>query len=295
MSKYKIDYYKVLEIDNTADLETIRNAYRNLAKKYHPDTCQLLEKKEAEEKFKLINEAYDILSDSSKREKYDLANMPKEVRQSKGDSNIGKRQSSANWSASDYHYEAFGGGPTNKYYTPDKAKQRMEKILVVSKISAAFLLVFLFLGFGLFADRIYKAGKQSKEVNQNTKITDYSKNKYFTLGSNKQRVIEVMGNPDQDNGYAYEYGNSSVYYNKNEKVSGWNNINNELKVFLANPVNQASPIIIGSTKSDVMKAMGTPTFLNKNIWRYGKSYIFFDSQGKVKAWKNLGSNLRVSN
>lgn len=283
MSKFKVDYYKVLEIDNSADLETIRNAYRNLAKKYHPDTCQLMEKKQAEEKFKLINEAYDILSDSSKREKYDLANVPKGVREGKNEGES-RRRAASDWSSSDYHYEAFGGGPTNRYYTPDKSKQRMEKFLVLSKITAAFILVLIFIGFGLFADKAYKENKKSQEVSQETDKPVYSKNEYFTLGSSKQRVIDVMGKPEQDFGYSYEYENSSIYFNKNEIVSGWNNINNELKVFLAKPVDNAPPIKIGSTKKDVLNSMGTPTFINKNVWRYESSYIFFSSEGKVKSW-----------
>ena len=63
------DYYTVLGVQRNATPEEIKKAYRKLAVKYHPDKNQ--GKKEAEEKFKQINEAYEVLSDEEKRKKYD--------------------------------------------------------------------------------------------------------------------------------------------------------------------------------------------------------------------------------
>ena len=63
------DYYDILGVSKTATSDDIRKAFRKLARKYHPDVAK--DKKTAEEKFKEINEAYEVLSDSSKREKYD--------------------------------------------------------------------------------------------------------------------------------------------------------------------------------------------------------------------------------
>ena len=65
----KRDYYEVLGIDKSADENTIKKAYRTLAKKYHPDMNP--GNKEAEAKFKEVNEAYDVLSDSQKKAQYD--------------------------------------------------------------------------------------------------------------------------------------------------------------------------------------------------------------------------------
>ncbi len=65
----KRDYYEVLGVDKGADEATIKKAYRTLAKKYHPDMNP--DNKEAEVKFKEVNEAYDVLSDADKRQKYD--------------------------------------------------------------------------------------------------------------------------------------------------------------------------------------------------------------------------------
>lgn len=66
--KYR-DYYKILGVSRTASDEEIRKAFRKLARKYHPDMNK--NNKEAEEKFKEINEAYEVLGDAEKRNKYD--------------------------------------------------------------------------------------------------------------------------------------------------------------------------------------------------------------------------------
>ena len=61
----KRDYYEVLGIERSADEATIKKAYRQMAKKYHPDVNP--GDKDAEEKFKEVNEAYSVLSDAQKR------------------------------------------------------------------------------------------------------------------------------------------------------------------------------------------------------------------------------------
>ena len=65
----KRDYYEVLGVSKNASVDEIKKAYRALAKKYHPDLNP--GDKTAEEKFKEINEAYEVLSDSDKKAKYD--------------------------------------------------------------------------------------------------------------------------------------------------------------------------------------------------------------------------------
>ncbi|CAF4542345.1 unnamed protein product [Rotaria socialis] len=65
------DFYEILEIEKTATDDEVKKAYRRLALKWHPDK-NLSNKKQAEEKFKLISEAYEVISDKEKRRKYDL-------------------------------------------------------------------------------------------------------------------------------------------------------------------------------------------------------------------------------
>lgn len=65
----KRDYYEVLGLDKSADAAAIKKAYRKLAKKYHPDTNA--GNPQAEEKFKEVTEAYNVLSDEEKKKLYD--------------------------------------------------------------------------------------------------------------------------------------------------------------------------------------------------------------------------------
>jgi len=67
----KRDYYEILGVQRAASVDDIKKAYRNLALKYHPDRVSPDKKKEAEERFKEISEAYAVLSDSQKKSQYD--------------------------------------------------------------------------------------------------------------------------------------------------------------------------------------------------------------------------------
>jgi curved DNA-binding protein len=66
--QYK-DYYEILGVPRTASAEEMKKSFRKLARQYHPDVAK--DKKKAEEKFKEINEAYEVLGDPANRKKYD--------------------------------------------------------------------------------------------------------------------------------------------------------------------------------------------------------------------------------
>jgi curved DNA-binding protein len=96
--EYK-DYYKILEVDKKATQEEIKKAFRKLAMKWHPDKNK--DSKSAEEKFKLINEANEVLSDPVKRKKYD---------------ELGE-----NWEQFDQAGKQPGGGPRGQQYYESEA------------------------------------------------------------------------------------------------------------------------------------------------------------------------------
>ena len=104
------DYYETLGIPRNADDKEVKKAYRNLARKYHPDVCK---DKGAEEKFKKINEAYSVLSDEQKKAQYDNMGHETFTNASKG-SYTGGGQSGGGFSA-DFSgfgdiFDFFGGG-----------------------------------------------------------------------------------------------------------------------------------------------------------------------------------------
>ena len=68
MATYQ-DYYAILGVSKTATQEEVQRAYRKLARKYHPDINKAAD---AEEKFKQINEAYEVLGDPDKRARYKI-------------------------------------------------------------------------------------------------------------------------------------------------------------------------------------------------------------------------------
>ncbi len=110
MAANVLDYYEVLGVSRSASTDEIKRAYRKLAKKWHPDRNK--GSKEAEEKFKAIGEAYEVLTDPDKRAKYDKYGenwRQAEAYEAAGvDPNAGVRWSSGPGGAYRVH---FGGGP----------------------------------------------------------------------------------------------------------------------------------------------------------------------------------------
>lgn len=108
--EYK-DYYKTLNVDKAASQDEIKKAFRKLAVKYHPDKNP--DNKEAEAKFKEVNEAYDVLGDADKRKKYDELGMNwKQYEQMAG-------QGGGNpFGGGQYHYSSGfeGGGDFSDFF-----------------------------------------------------------------------------------------------------------------------------------------------------------------------------------
>src|SRR5215471_4855064 len=130
--EYK-DYYKILGASKSASAEDIKKAFRRLARKYHPDVNP--GDKKSEEKFKEINEAYEVLSDSDKRRKYDTLGPNWQEQfgypSGTGGRTSGFRSSSMNYNSAGFSdfFEALFGRPTS---TARKAGEDIEQRVEVS-------------------------------------------------------------------------------------------------------------------------------------------------------------------
>ncbi len=127
MAEQKRDYYEVLGVSRGASEDEIKKAYKKMARKYHPDLNP--GDKEAEEKFKEVNEAYEVLSDADKKARYD------QYGHAGVDPNFGAGGSAADLTASfdfgdlgDIFGSFFGGGFGGGRRTNPNAPQRGESI-----------------------------------------------------------------------------------------------------------------------------------------------------------------------
>lgn len=119
-----IDYYKILGISKTASEEDIKTAYRKLARKFHPDVNP--DNKKAEQKFKEINEANEVLSDSGNRKKYDKYGKDwkhgDEFEKARQQQRQSRQQSGAQGFGgedySDFFESMFGGGASSSRRRP---------------------------------------------------------------------------------------------------------------------------------------------------------------------------------
>ncbi|HJJ47122.1 MAG TPA: molecular chaperone DnaJ [Methanocorpusculum sp.] len=121
-------YYDILGVPKNASHEEIKKAYRNLAKKYHPDICK---EPGAEEKFKTINEAYSVLSDESKRLQYDQLGHDNFTNASKGNySGAGGAGFNADFSGFGDIFDFFTGGSGRRQYGPRSGNDMLMRIQI---------------------------------------------------------------------------------------------------------------------------------------------------------------------
>ena len=133
MAENKRDYYEVLGVAKTASDDEIKKAYRSLAKKYHPDMNP--GDKEAEVKFKEVNEAYAVLSDSDKRQKYDRFGHAAFDPASGGGSGFGGFGGfGADFDFGDIFSSFFGGGSSSR----SRQNMPMEGEDIVTRVTVSF-------------------------------------------------------------------------------------------------------------------------------------------------------------
>lgn len=152
-------------------------------------------------------------------------------------------------------------------------------------------------------DRIEEIDNVDKNILLSLSELDPS-NQGFSIGSSIDELSKAMGAPDKvvkyNNDFIYwSYGASKVYLDVNGKVVSFDNSGNLKMIGDTNYDTSAAPIKLGSTKDEVIIAMGIPTKMplpdsTESKWWYGLSSITFDKDNKVVGWDNAADNLKVS-
>lgn len=111
MAQYK-DYYKILGVSKNASEAEIKKAFKAAARKYHPDLQPDSKKAEMTEKFKDVNEAYEVLSDKKKRDIYDQVGSADYQNYSRGGgAGYGGARAQSGTNGNTYYYSSNGGNP----------------------------------------------------------------------------------------------------------------------------------------------------------------------------------------
>ena len=169
------DYYELLEISRNASAEVIKNAYRALAKKYHPDTSNV-DKELIEKNMRQINEAYEVLSDKEKRALYDQELKEKEV---------SLKQEICN----PYFKENIEVNVNHQSNIKFNKKNNIKKIVIICVIAFVCVSVLSFVMMSIFIEPtdleneskevVEKVdNEEKKDVNENKKVNKVEQN-YF--------------------------------------------------------------------------------------------------------------------
>ncbi|MCD2502520.1 DnaJ domain-containing protein [Clostridium sp. NSJ-145] len=235
------DYYDILGIPINASEQEVKNAYRILAKKYHPD----LNKENTtfyEKKFKQVSEAYDVLKDNDKREKYDKLyniyysinidnNYDKEdkIDNFENEQKTKSKHCSQNYKekTSGYENDVNNDNKKSDYQINKKNNDSIKDIFKDSKETFVILMVAVLIIFFVIAES--SLNKSNK--NYNVKINELFKidpeiileeGTYITLGSSKEDVVKLLGeDEDSINNYELKYNSSIIFLDEKYEVIGW--------------------------------------------------------------------------
>ncbi len=259
-----IDYYKILELPKTATEVEVKKAYRKLARKYHPDLNP--NSKEAENRFKEINEANEVLSDPEKRKKYDKygkdwkhAEAFEEAnRQQSTNFGGGKRHASSQYSDdfSDFFESMFGEGERQSSRQTRFRGQDIQAELRLSLQDA------------------YKTQQQTLNVNgKNIRLT-------FPAGIEDKQVIKVPGQgmpganrgPNGDLYITFSIDNSSAF-----KRDG-NNLHSNVEIDLYAAL-LGGEIVVNTFDGKVKMKVEPGTESGTKIKLKGKGFPVYKSEG----------------
>ena len=289
-------YYACLEIAPGCEWTQLRDQYRLLAKRWHPDHFRDdREKAVADEKIKEINQAFNAFSVYYKANgRLPLAAAP--------------NGQSSHHTAADTAHQARARADTEFHYqaapaaAPPQPRRRGTTVMAALVLTAVAAYLLWPLGAPEPLPYVNTAPVELPPIPVQPhplapQVTPVSTAQtFFTIGSTLGEVHTVQGNPSRVEGEVWYYGNSKVYF-RNGRVERWH-------MDPATPINarleltartRAERFAVGSSLAEVRAAQGEPTRVGHNVWDYGVSRVYF-REGYVTGFDNSPLNpLKVRN
>jgi plastocyanin len=292
-------YFQILGVSRYASLEETKQAYKDLAKVWHPD--RFIEnprlQKKATEKLKEINVAYEelLVFYENKTVLTDTNNYPDVIQDE---------------SITEPYDTAPSGDPGGT------APESNRFSIWIPAFCAFVILIIIAIVYTGLKSKIYDSnsspavsipdqikssgsddtqsltGKPADKGKPSAKRANNAGKKhlsaYFTLGSTTDDVLAIQGTPTLISGNRWSYGFSYVDFEAGRVVRWYNSKLDPLNVRMI-PVKKSDTrkeyFTLGSTTDDVLAIQGTPTLISGNRWSYGFSYVDFEA-GRVVRWYN---------
>ena len=240
------NYYKILGVDPLSSKEDIKRAYRELAKKYHPDVSDL---DNTEDLIREINEAYETLSDEDERRKYDLHLKYTIDQESRSDPS-----------------RVSGDNQTNPKQKKSIFQKRPQMTQTLGHLIIAFLIVLLIGGIVFFIEWSYLDGFTSNQDQ-------------IEIGMTANEVIKRYGDPDEMSASELRYDQCIILIEDN-CVIGWYDAAGFLNI-KNQAIESISDIIIGEHINGIIEDYGYPDTYAQQFLVYHDTVIYFDQDGFV--------------